>query len=72
MKTREVNMNKGIIRIWTLLAVLFAAGGCASNPAGYTSDNSILSATDAERMITVTVKPSTTDGLVAALNQEAE
>ncbi|MDJ0793019.1 MAG: hypothetical protein QNI98_02160 [Woeseiaceae bacterium] len=65
-------MNKGTIRIWMLLAVLFAAGGCASNPASYTSGNSILSAADAERMINVTVTPSTTDSLVAALNQEVE
>ena len=70
--TREVNMNKGMIRIWTLLAVFFVAGGCASNPAGTIADNSILSASDAERMITVTVTPAETDSLVAALNQEAE
>ena len=65
-------MNKGMMRVWTLLVVLIAAGGCASNPAGNAQDNSILSAMDAERMITVTVTPSTTDSLVAALNQEAE
>ena len=65
-------MNKGMIRIWTLLAILFAAGGCASNPATGASGNSILSATDADHMITVTVTPATTDSLVAALNQEAE
>ncbi len=65
-------MNKGLIRTFTLLAVLFTAGGCASGPANNLADNSILSATDAERMITVTVTPAETDSLVAALNQEAE
>ena len=65
-------MNKGMIKVWMLLAVLFAAGGCASNPASYSPGNSILSATDAERLITVTVTPATTDSLVAALSPEAE
>ena len=65
-------MNQGMIGKWTLLAVLFAVGGCASNPANTMPDNSILSATDAERMITGTITPSKTDSLVAALNQEAE
>ena len=65
-------MNKGMIRVWTLLAVLFTAAGCASSPANNLPGNAILSATDAERMITVTITPAKTDGLVAALNQEAE
>ena len=64
-------MNKGMMRIWTLLAVLIAAAGCAGNPAGNAPDSSILSATDAE-LISVTVTPSKTDSLVAALNQEEE
>ncbi len=64
-------MNKGMTRIWTLLAVLFLAGGCASTSPATTS-NAILSAADADRMVTVTVTPAQTDSLVAALNQEAE
>ena len=61
-------MNKGMIKIWTLLAVLMTASGCASN----SSNNDILSAADADRMVTVTVTPAKTESLVASLNQEVE
>ncbi len=65
-------MNKGMIGRMLLLVALITAGGCASTAPGTTSGNAILSAADADRMITVTVTPAKTDTLVAALNQEAE
>ena len=61
-------MNNGMMKVLILLGVLLTAGGCASNA----SNNAILSAADADRMVTVTVTPAKTDSLVAALNQEAE
>ena len=65
-------MNKGMIGRMLLLVVLITAGGCASTAPGSASGNAILSAADADRLITVTVTPAKTDTLVAALNQEAE
>ena len=61
-------MNKGMMRTLVLLAALCIAGGCASAPTG----NAILSAADADSMIKVTVTPSSTDSLVAAVNLEEE
>ena len=65
-------MNKGMIGQTLLLVALLSAAGCASTAPGAASGNAILSAADADRMITVTVTPAKTDTLVAALNQEAE
>ncbi|MDJ0747875.1 MAG: hypothetical protein QNJ11_00260 [Woeseiaceae bacterium] len=65
-------MNKGMIGKMLLLGALLSAAGCASTAPGVASGNAILSAADADRMITVTVTPAKTDALVAALNQEAE
>lgn len=63
-------MNKGTIKAMLLLAALAMAGGCAGNASAPTS--AILSATDADRMISVTVTPASTDTLVAAVNPVAE
>ena len=65
-------MNKGMTRKMLLLVALITAGGCASTAPGSTPGNAILSAADADRMITVTVTPAESDTLVAALNPEAE
>ena len=65
-------MNKGMIARALLLAALMSAGGCASTATGNSQGNAILSAADADRMITVTVTPAETESLVAALNPEAE
>ena len=63
-------MNKGTIGTILLLAALMTAGGCASTAS--TPANAILTAADADRLISVTVTPSKTDTLVAVLNPEAE
>ena len=63
-------MNKGTIGKILLLAALMTAGGCASMAS--TPANAILTAADADRLISVTVTPSKTDTLVAVLNPEAE
>jgi len=65
-------MNKGMIARALLLAALITTGGCASTATGNAQSNAILSAADADHMITVTVTPAKTDTLVAALNPEAE
>lgn len=65
-------MNKGTTARTLLLAALITAGGCASNAPGSTDTNAILSAADADRMISVTVTPAKTDTLVAVLTPEAE
>ena len=65
-------MNKGMTARTLLLAALMTAGGCASNAPVGTTTNAILSAADADRMISVTVTPAKTDTLVAVLNPEAE
>ena len=65
-------MNKGMTARALLLAALITTGGCASTATGTAPSNAILSAADADHMITVTVTPAKTDTLVAALNPEAE
>ena len=65
-------MNKGTIGRMLLVVALITTGGCASTAPASAPGNAILSAADADRMITVTVTPSTTDALVASLSQEAE
>ena len=65
-------MNKGMIARTMLLLALATAAGCASTAPAGAPGNAILSAADADRMITVTVTPARTDTLVAGLNQEAE
>jgi uncharacterized lipoprotein YajG len=52
-------MNKGFVYIITLLAALFALGGCSTVPAQQAVDNSdtpIMSAADAKSMIRVEVR----------------
>ena len=65
-------MNKGMIVRMMLILALVTAGGCASTAPTANQANAILSAADADRMITVTVVPAKTDTLVAAFNPEAE
>lgn len=65
-------MKNGNIARMLFLVALATAGGCASTAPAGTTGNAILSAADADRMITVTVEPAKADSLVAALNQEAE
>ena len=48
-------MTNVMTRTLLLLGVLAAAGGCATQPA----DNAILSASDAQQMIEVTITPAT-------------
>ncbi len=65
-------MNREMIGRMLLLVALITAGGCASTAPGSSTSNAILSAADANRMITVSVVPAKTDTLVASLNPEAE
>lgn len=49
-------MNTGKVNIILIVTAFLALGGCATGPASYTKDAPILSAADANSMISVEVR----------------
>ena len=49
-------MNTGRLNIIFVVAAVMALGGCATGPSGHKAGNPILSAADAQSMISVEVK----------------
>ena len=62
-------MNTGRVNILLVVAALLALSGCATEPSGYNAGNPILSAADANSMISVEMRelePILADEAVAA------